>query len=226
MGKISLGFIVFSIMLCFAESELAEPFAAIGVVLGLISMFRYLVVQERVSVEKVQQERNERLSTFYKFKSEYNLPSKVKPMRVINSSKNIFHGKYYAWVEDNNLKLISYTPQKEPLTLTINIDDILFFNRYGDSYMETNVSGGGSNIPGALIGGVVAGGVGAIIGSREEVVTVNEYKDNRKTILYFKDLDSSEKNIIFSSCDYNTLMQLIPLKDYSLVMFKTTNKNA
>lgn len=220
MGKICLCLIAFDCFLALLESEVTGILTSIALPLGLIWGLRYLIISERAAIKNAEKEMNETMSTLGKFKIKYNLPVEVEPIKVLKSSKDIFYGQYYVWMEDNNLKLISYTPKYSPSILTININDILFFNRYGDSYMETNVSGGGSNIPGALIGGLVAGGVGAIIGSRKKVVTVNKYKDNRETVLYFKDLDSSEKNIIFSSDDYNTLMRLIPSKEYSLIMFK------
>ena len=55
----------------------------------------------------------------------------------------------------------------------ILLKDILYFKESGQVYRDAIVSGGGgtvggSSIPGAIIGGVIAGPAGAVIGSRKQ----------------------------------------------------------
>ena len=54
------------------------------------------------------------------------------------------------------------------------------FNQTGSIYTTTEVSGGGSSLSGALVGGLLFGAAGAIIGSRKAVKTETVTHDDRK----------------------------------------------
>ncbi len=84
--------------------------------------------------------------------------------------------------------------------------------------MSTEISGGGSSIKGALIGGLVAGEVGATIGSRKavnEVKGTSTIHDEQKVLLYGNDL---KQVLEFSSSAYAVFTKLIPEKEYEVVM--------
>lgn len=112
--------------------------------------------------------------------------------------------------KDGNLKL--YEPNK------YKISDIKYFKEIGAIETLTNISGGGgggSDIKGAIVGGLIAGDAGAIIGSRKEiapVTTTHETKDNRITYIFFND---GRKLNISGIRLYEWLMELIPEKEYN-----------
>lgn len=113
---------------------------------------------------------------------------------------------------------------------SIPLNDIKYFTKDGDIGYETQITGGGgggSSIKGAVIGGVVAGGAGSVIGSRQKT---NEIKsetlthDTRKTILkYYENntLQSVEYLIEF----FDIFEELIPDKEYNIVVAKESLKN-
>ena len=74
-------------------------------------------------------------------------------------------------------------------TYKIPLSNIISFNRIGDMYTETNITGGGGrevSVTGALVGGILAGGAGAAIGGRKKVRDVKSTTtvvDKRTTIL-------------------------------------------
>lgn len=104
----------------------------------------------------------------------------------------------------------------------IPVKDIKYFTKEGDIHLNTVVSGGsdGPSISGAVIGGVLAGGAGAIIGSQinnKEIKSEIVENDVRKTILkYYKD-----GNLVSKEYDYqvfNVFEELIPDKEYNIVI--------
>lgn len=103
----------------------------------------------------------------------------------------------------------------------IHISDIQYFSREGDVYTETKISGGGStglNIGGAIIGGIVAGPVGAIIGGQSEAQPIKSETirhDERKTVLVH-----NKGKLEFAPEDYAVLMKLIPEKELSAIQQK------
>lgn len=128
-----------------------------------------------------------------------------------------------AWIKDSNLNLVDYN-----LDLTckggvkISLDNIKSFTRKGDIRTETRVTGGGgggSSLKGALVGGVIAGGAGAIIGSRqktEAIKTENVVIDERETIMEI-DYNGERKFLFFDSKAYDVLIKMIPEKEISFV---------
>lgn len=81
--------------------------------------------------------------------------------------------------------------------------DIDKFTYYGSELIETDVNGGGYDLGGALLGGFLFGGVGAVIGSREEIKTTSKKLDLREVQINFK----GKKTIVLKSFDiYKELM--------------------
>lgn len=103
----------------------------------------------------------------------------------------------------------------------INVSKILYFVKDGDISYTTSVSGGGVNIKGAVAGAVIAGGAGAIIGSRNEISSKTIKHDNRKVIMKFT--DGKEKS--FPIDDYDCLLKIIPKKEFNYIhMYKNKNR--
>lgn len=106
---------------------------------------------------------------------------------------------------------------------TLNINNIEFYTTKGDIYSETLVSGGGGggvSISGAIIGGAIAGPVGAVIGGRKKVNKIASETlthDNRVIYLYYK-VDEQIKIIEIQNSHYNALLDLIPENEYEYVL--------
>ena len=99
--------------------------------------------------------------------------------------------------------------------ISFPLSTIEYFSSQGDLTVETNVkgSGGGSSITGAVLGGLIAGDVGAIIGSRKEVKFESEHikHDTRCTLLSV--ITPEGRNIIkFDFQALDILQYLIPEK--------------
>lgn len=105
--------------------------------------------------------------------------------------------------------------------IDISIKDIKYYRLIGQKYVTTEISGGGgggSSIKGAVIGGLIAGDVGAIVGSRkavEEVKGTSTIHDEQVVLLYSNDL---KQVMQFSSNAYAIFTKLIPEKDYEVVI--------
>lgn len=97
------------------------------------------------------------------------------------------------------------------------IDKIMFFRESGTLQYTTSVQGGGVNVAGAVVGGMVAGTAGALIGSRQEVKSTTIEHDDRKVVLKLN--DGTEK--VYDYKYYNYFIKLIPEKEYSFVMAKS-----
>lgn len=106
----------------------------------------------------------------------------------------------------------------------IPVCDVQCFLKEGDIQYTTKIlggGGGGSSLTGAIIGGILAGGVGAIIGSRKEVEDIKSESvahDNRSTIIrYYK--NDELFNIEYPGFEvYQYLLKKIPDKDLVSMM--------
>lgn len=136
-----------------------------------------------------------------------------------NSVKGV---QYYVWTENNTLNLFpcwnnsfQFCECQNSYVLTsIPLENIVYFITQGNFYNETRVSGGGgggTSIKGAIIGGVLAGEVGAVIGSRkptDPIKTTNILHDDRVSVLAF-DSPAGECSINFAFEAYNILDAMI-----------------
>lgn len=158
------------------------------------------------------------------FLAENKIPS--KHVTMIYDKK-----EYCAWKDEERVvfhtiprKTMANSPvrdynfyQKE--VITANIKEIISFNIVGDAY--TDVKGGGSSLGGAVAGAVVAGGAGAVIGSRKKVQS--ERVDKRNTLITIKKNGQIE-NIFLPPTAYEILLKLIPEKDINFVKSNVTEK--
>ena len=105
--------------------------------------------------------------------------------------------------------------------IDILIDKIKYFRLIGQKYVTTEITGGGgggSSLKGAVIGGLIAGDVGAVVGSRkavDEVKGTSTVHDEQVVLLYSSDL---KQVITFNSNAYSILTKLIPEKEYEVVV--------
>jgi hypothetical protein len=114
-------------------------------------------------------------------------------------------------------------------SLSIPVENILYYQIQGGIQKVSRVSGGQSSIGGAIIGGMLAGDTGAIIGSRTKIDTEVSNEDDRRIFLYYY---SGQKLIKLSLFPNNYLSigetllidryiemldSLIPEKNYDVV---------
>jgi len=98
----------------------------------------------------------------------------------------------------------------------IPIANIKFYTRDGEYRVDNIVEGGGVSITGAIVGGVIAGGVGTVLAGRKKTTTTQKEVDNRRTYLYYVE-DNQDKRIVFTSKSYDILLELIPNKDFGFI---------
>ena len=102
----------------------------------------------------------------------------------------------------------------------IKYDDIFFYAREGDFYIKTDVrgSGGGSDYGRAFVGGILFGGAGAIVASRQDVQinTTTTEVDKRDTRLFYK-YNNKIIDAHFSSDTYEIFRNLLPDKDAKVI---------
>ncbi len=165
---------------------------------------------------------------------QYNLPDNKKVITITNKTKCFPNGKWYVWINNDNLNLFpkielnSDRPEdllrkvKSISVSSICLGEIEYYYTQGEIYRENKISGGGggSSVKGAVVGGVIAGGAGAVIGSKKKVVEIKSElitHDTRETYLNFFDGNKVRKSIFLEYKDYQTLLDLIPQKDYNVV---------
>lgn len=130
----------------------------------------------------------------------------------------------YTWREEDNIcffpTLFGYDLISDLTVKKIPINDIIYFKIEGKLHYEDKIiggGGGGSSVKGALLGAVIAGGAGAIIGSRRKINSINSEHiehDERGTIINFYDEDKNIRSICFSYRDYEIFSEIIPEKSY------------
>lgn len=144
-------------------------------------------------------------------------------------------------VEHNSLSSYSYLLSLDKIEVILrnkidfgknklNLSDIVMFKTEGDKQYITETSGGGVNYDGALVGGLLFGGAGAIVGSQAgtDIKTTTKEMDNRFITLYYNYNSKLQTERIVST-DYDqtvsALRQLIPQKEESVVQLASkTNK--
>ena len=105
----------------------------------------------------------------------------------------------------------------------IKTKDIAYYKIEGGTQFVADVKGGGANLAGAVYGGIIAGGAGAVVGSNlgTEIKTDIVRKDDRKLFLYYNvDGELKSEEIITDNIDriLSLLREWIPNKEYSYVV--------
>lgn len=108
---------------------------------------------------------------------------------------------------------------------TIKAKNIAYYKVDGYSQYVSDVKGGGANLAGAVYGGIIAGGAGAVVGSQlgTDIKTDIVKKDDRKLFLYYNvDGVVKSEEIITNNIDYilNLLREWMPDKEYSHIAVK------
>lgn len=158
--------------------------------------------------------------TAYKIK--HNIPELTYKVSCLDFGDFVSYDKMTCrlWVDNNSINLVSIDNCSEREKVIINIDDIAFYNRIGDMHSYSDISSDNKpSIKGAVVGGILAGGVGAIIGSK---INSNNIKTELKTVdnrIVFMEVnkDGLRHILKFKSEDYDIFIKLIPNKEKGYV---------
>lgn len=133
----------------------------------------------------------------------------------IDIKENYDNSPGFSELADENIEMVVEIFKKSVIKLitTIDKDNIEYFKLTGE--ILSNITGGGSDLGGAIIGSVLAGGVGAIIGSREGIST--EFIDNKRTIILYRQEDNI-RYLEFDKDVYDVLISLFPEKNYDYIV--------
>lgn len=98
-----------------------------------------------------------------KWREKHEVPKEALEIKHLGGLSGVREGNTFVWRDDNT---VVFVPRKEGVRKTLPMDQIrqIQFN----SDVRTVGVGGGSSLTGAVLGGAVAGGVGAIIASRKK----------------------------------------------------------
>lgn len=111
----------------------------------------------------------------------------------------------------------------------IPANQVKFYKAEGELIAHTNitggqVSGGGSSLKGAVVGGVLAGDVGAVIGSRKKIDSTpikshTTYDDKRAVNVYLESEDGVNVEQ-FPYAFYEAFNKLMPEKNYDYLVVR------
>ena len=109
---------------------------------------------------------------------------------------------------DKNLKALE---NYELPNYAIPLENIISYTVSGSRKYVSNVKGGGSSLGGAIVGGLIAGEVGAVIGSRKSIKTELKEVDNREVRITYIYNKTKKINVLRGSA-VKALDGLIPDK--------------
>ena len=106
---------------------------------------------------------------------------------------------------------------------SMKLSDIKLYRIEGGVHYNSNVSGSGVNMQGAMAGAILAGGAAAIIGSQigTEIKTTTTKQDERRLMLYHEENGTLKMNYIQTDNIDKTLdalRKLIPEKEESYIL--------
>lgn len=175
--------------------------------------YRYLKKQKKENLKKYQELNNK----YY-----------IEQGAQINSKKFYCYGQsnhfnalinqhHVIWFSTNQIFLINANYNFSYGKITIPLENLICFSRYGDFYTSTNISGGGTNAAGAVLGYALAGTAGAIAASRQKIQSQTIVHDKRETLLLFN-FEGKDEFIFLDPQAYEYLLHIIPNKEFSFVM--------
>lgn len=207
-----------------------DPIAiAMGIGVAVIVGIMYASQKSKENEKKTQEkEMLDHSNSAYKASKEsVTIPGSAKSVLCVNNGgySGVVTGvPHYCWVDESALHLFPIEPSNDNFQsfsgisrfgARIDFASIDKFTQEGEVYRETKVSGGGVNVGGAVAGGVLLGGAGAILGGREQIKSDVIEHDSRQTQLFISKPNDLE--ISFSVDSYRTFQQLIPFKEGQVV---------
>jgi hypothetical protein len=187
----------------------------------LLAIFILFFVFLNRTLKKDKKYADEWSKKLQEHKKMHNVPADAFNITLYSDFTKEYGTRSYLWFDRDLLKILPYEFLGGNL-ISIDLRNINYFTQKGDFYTETSISGGGGggrSVKGAVIGGIIAGGAGAVIGSRkktEPIKTENHVVDKRKTIIEYRSVNNPKNYIFLDSDAYNYLMQMIPEKERDL----------
>lgn len=140
----------------------------------------------------------------------------------VNAAVDMAHAKRFT----EHFSIVSEcieNPLKISRAKIIKKKNIAYYRIEGESQFVSEVKGGGANLAGAVYGGIIAGGAGAVVGSQlgTDIKTEIVKKDDRKLFLYYYvDGALTSEEIISDNIDnvLSLLREWMPDKEYSYVV--------
>ena len=226
---IGIGFVIIMIsgaMSLFVDDLSVLRLLLVGIGLGaLIMLYGYIGLRS-----ERKRGQNKAYNNLQLFRNEYEAYADELGVVRSNIRATLFEGSakipHYIWIAGSGLNMFPVgeyfenqisafsRPDVANIKLKkVSVDDILYFEELGELRKYAKVTGGGSSLKGALVGYVLAGDVGAIIGSREPVKTDIISEDERRVELIYKNADGEVENLEFTHDAYAMLKALIPEKE-------------
>lgn len=116
---------------------------------------------------------------------------------------------------------------KFPFAKSIPLKDIKMYRIEGNVHYTSDVSGGGANLGGAVAGGLLFGGAGAVVGSKvgTNIQTETVKTDDRKLVLYYLENNALKVEKIDCNGDIDdtleVLRKLMPQKDEAMLQLQS-----
>lgn len=235
MNLITIGFS--GIILSGMISLLVDDTTILAVILFLLVVFGVVLVWGYITLQTEKRNGKAKvLENSNTFRKEYDIyaeqlgvvKSNVQAELIGTSEYGLdAHIPHYLWIADNSLNMFpmekyfernSISAVNKPnvsqlQVISVPIEDILYFEEVGELQKYTKVSGGGTSLKGALTGYIIAGDIGAIIGSREPIKTEIVSEDDRIVELIYKNYDGEIANLEFTHDAYVVLKKVIPEKE-------------
>lgn len=227
IGMFGVGLIVISgIVVLFVNNVYI-----LGIALGLIIVGAICVIYRYIADKKEKQNGRDKYNkNLADFQNEYN--AYANKLGVVKSGVQVtlFEGKakipQHIWISEGKINLfpvkehyerhISAISRPRAIDLqfrSISIEDIWYFEEYGELRKYASVSGGGISLKGAMIGKIIAGDAGMIIGSREPIKTDIVSEDDRIVELIYNNSQGEVENLEFTHDAYAVFKKLIPDKE-------------
>lgn len=227
IGMIGVVLIIISwIVSLFVDNLFILKMAVGAIIIGVICVGYYYISARKERADGIEK-RNKNL---HDFQNEYNAYSNKLGVMKSGTQVTLIDGAekipQHIWIADGKINMFPvreyyemrisaiHRPSVTDLKLrSIQIEDIWYFEEYGELRKYASVSGGGISLRGALIGKVLAGDAGMIIGSREPIKTDIVSEDDRMVELIYKNSQGEIENLEFSHEAYVVFKRLIPDKE-------------
>ena len=240
IGMIGVILIIISWLVALFVDNLFILKIAIGaIIIGILCVAYYYISAKKERTDGIQK-RNKNL---YDFQNEYNNYSNKLGVVKSNMQVILLAGTekipQYTWIADGKINLFPVReyyerrisaikrPDITDLKLkSILIENIWYFEEYGELRKYAVTSGGGISLKGALIGKVLAGDAGMILGGRQPIKTDIVSEDDRIVELIYKNSQEEVENLEFSHEAYAVFKKLIPDKELRRIRnLQQSNKN-
>lgn len=238
IGMIGVALIIISwIVPLFVDNLFILKMAVGAIIIGVICVGYYYISARKERADGIEK-RNKNL---HDFQSEYNAYSNKLGVIKSGTQVTLLDGTekipQHIWIADGKINMFPvreyyemrvsaiHRPSVTDLKFrSIPIEDVWYFEEFGELRKYASISGGGISLKGALIGKVLAGDAGMILGGRQPIKTDIVSEDDRIVELIYKNSEEVE-NMEFTHDAYAVLKRLIQDKELRRIRnLQQTNK--